>query len=572
MENRPYNILAINPGHNGSAALVSDGNLLFYSEEERYSRTKYDGNPFRAMLQVLLSTHVDELVLGGTNPQFSKLPWTQEDAYTALVRKFNPSVKVINLGHLHHLGHAAAAFYNSGFTSAAAVIVDGAGSFHQERVGEGDNAPLVGGFETETIYHCSYPHEFNALYKRYSDGSLSYYNNGLQEFDGSVTITKAYEAVSQYLGFGFIEAGKTMGLAPYGTDDANIPPIFVAGKGNRNLLLPQYPAGALIDENRFPYLKRYTEPSEWHRDFSLVRDVDKNLAYRVQKETEEQMYALIERAITTSGETNIVISGGYGLNCVANYKYLKRFPDIKFYIDPIAHDGGTAIGLAKYAWYQYSKSENVEKLSSVYLGIAPDYNQLEMVRSQVPQLQIADTTADDIAQLLCDGKIVALFQGRAEGGPRALGNRSLLFNPMVPEGKDIVNSVKMREWFRPFAGSVLEEHAAEWFDMATLDNSPFMMYAIDVKPEKVSVIPGVCHVDNTCRVQTVNQKQNEKYYELISAFYNKTGVPLLMNTSLNLAGQPLVESVVDAVATLINSKIDYLYFADINKLVTINRE
>jgi carbamoyltransferase len=559
-----YSILAINPGHNGSAALVVDGQIIFYSEEERLSRLKYDGNPFKAMLHVLVNHKVDELVIGGTTPEFSKLPWTNEDAYTALVRKFNSNVKVTNLGHLHHLGHAASAFYGSGFETAAALIVDGAGSFHQEQV---NDQFVVGGFETETIYQCAYPHEFNAVYKRYAEGNAAYYDNGIQEFDNSVTITKSYEAVSDYLGFGFIEAGKTMGLAPYGNDDDNIPSFFINGKGNKNLLIPRYPAGAHIDENRNPYLKRFTDPREWHNDFNLVRDVDKNLAWLVQKEAEEQMYDLIQKAVDITGETNIVISGGFGLNCVANYKFVKRFPNLKFYIDPIAHDGGTAIGLARYAWFQHSKDMEVTPLTSVYLSAPPDYNQLDVIKQQVPNMVIEDATPESIAQLIEDGNIVALFQGRAEGGPRALGNRSILFDPRRADGKDFVNRVKQREWFRPFAGSCLEEHANEWFDMAGMPSSPFMMYAVDVRLDKAAQIPAVTHVDNTCRVQTVNQEQNIHYYNLINAFYTKTGIPLLFNTSFNLAGQPLVESVFDAIVTLFNSEIEYLYLPEIGKLI-----
>jgi carbamoyltransferase len=300
-----YNILAVNPGHNGSTALIVDGKIVFYSEEERFSRMKHDGNPFKSMIAVLLNYKVDEIVIGGTTAQLPQLPWTGEDSYSALVRKFNPQVKVTVLGHLHHLGHASAGFYGSGFDTAAAIIVDGAGSYHQEQMFE--NGPVTGGFETETIYHCSYPHEFNAVYKRYSDGQSSYFDNGIQEFDNTVTITKAYEAVTNYLGFGFIEAGKTMGLASYGTDDDSIPDFFVDGKGNKNLLIPQYPAGAHIDENRFSYLKRFSDPKEWHNDFSLVRNVDKNLAYKIQKQTEEQMINLIQKAIDITGENNIVI-------------------------------------------------------------------------------------------------------------------------------------------------------------------------------------------------------------------------------------------------------------------------
>lgn len=565
MAEKSYNILAINPGHNGSAAFVSDGKLVYYAEEERLSRLKYDGNPFRAMLNILVNYKIDELVLGGTSPEFVTLPWTNEDSYTALVRKFNPELKVTNLGRLHHLGHAAAGFYGSGFESAAAIIVDGSGSIHEEHMGD-ETTPIVRGYECETIYNCQYPHEFTAVYKRYSDGRCAYYNNGIQEFDDSVTITKAYEAVSYYLGFGWIEAGKTMGLAPYGEWDANIPQIFINDKGNKNLLIPNYPAGAIIDENKNQYLKRYVEPAVWHRDFSKVRDVDKNLAYHVQLETEEMMYKLIQRAIDVTGETNIVISGGYGLNCVANFKYVKKFPQCKFWIDPIAHDGGTSIGLAMYAWHQHSKNTEIHKCTSLYLGAVPDYKQLEAI-SNIQNIEIQDIEVDQVAELLENGNIVALFQGRAEGGPRALGNRSLLFDPRSVDGKNIVNSVKMREWFRPFAGSVLEEHAADWFDMASLESSPFMMYAVNVFAEQADKIPAVCHVDGTCRVQTVNSRDNLNFYKLISAFHARTGIPLLMNTSLNLAGQPLVESVVDAIITLLNSKISYLYFPDIGKLV-----
>lgn len=561
-----YNILAINPGHNGSAALVSDGQVVFYCEEERLSRMKYDGNPFRAMLQVLVNHPVDELVLGGTSAQFATLPWTGEDAYTALVRKFNPNVKVTNLGHLHHLGHAASAFYNSGFDTAAALIVDGSGSYHQEQV-NGTNR-IVGGFETETIYQCSFPHEFDAVYKRYSDGSSDYYYNGIQEFDSSVTITKAYEAVSNYLGFGYIEAGKTMGLAPYGERDPNIPKFFEDGRGNKNLLIPKYPAGAVIDEDRFSYLKRFTEPSAWHKDFSLVRDVDKNLAYHVQSEVEEMVASLVQRALDVTGETNIVISGGFGLNCVNNYKLLKKFPNVNFYIDPIAHDGGTSIGLARYAWYQYSKSVERYSLPNLYLGTQPDYNQLSVIEQQLPNVKIADATAEDVAGILEQGNIVALFQGRAEGGPRALGNRSILFDPRVADGKDIVNRVKQREWFRPFAGSVLEEHANDWFDMAGLPSSPYMMYAVDVLPNKIDEVRSISHVDGTCRIQTVNQSYNPHFYNLINEFYKKTNVPILLNTSFNLAGQPLVETIFDAILTIFNSEIEYLYLPDIGKLIS----
>jgi carbamoyltransferase len=433
----------------------------------------------------------------------------------------------------------------------------------------GEGLPLTGGFETESIYHCSYPHEFNAVYKRYSDGAETslYYDNGIQEFDNNVTIVKAYESVSDYLGFGAIEAGKTMGLAPYGQEDSNIPAFFINNKGNKNLLIPRYPSGAHIDENRFPYLRRYTQPSDWHNNFELVRDQDKNLAYHVQKETEEQMVKLIERAIDITGENRIVISGGYALNCVANYKYLERFPNIEFYIDPIAHDGGTAIGLARHAYYVLSQDTTPQPLSHLYLSVLPDYNQIETTIASVEGISMRDTSPAEVALLLAEGNIVALFQGASEGGPRALGNRSILFDPRVINGKDIVNQVKNREWFRPFAASVMAEHANDWFDMRNLNESPYMMYAVNVKESQRELIPAVTHVDGTCRVQTVSSEQNLHLYQLLDAFRQQTETPLLFNTSFNLAGQPLVETLVDALITIFNCDIHYLYLPDLGMLV-----
>lgn len=558
-----YNIMAINPGHNGSVALLSDGKLIYYCEEERLSRMKYDGNPFRGMIKILEEYLIDELVIGGTSPELARLPWTNEDAYTALVRKFNPQVKVTNMGHQHHAGHAAGAFYNSGFETAVAVIADGAGSVHQAQVNEEQG---VAGFETESIFKCSYPGNFEALYKRYADGNAFYYDNGVQEFDNTVTVTKAYEAVSNYLGFGFIEAGKTMGLAPYGQYDPKIPDFFIEGKGNKNLLIPMYPAGALIDENRFPYLKRTLDPEVWHQDFTQVSDVDKNLAWKVQDETQKMIGDLIEKAIDLSGETNVVLAGGFGLNCVANYYYKERFPNINFYVDPVSHDGGTAIGLAKLAWYAHSESTKVEKLDTLYLSFPPKYGHLEELVKKT-KLKMHNTTPNVVADLIVNQNIVALFQGRAEAGPRALGNRSILFDPRNPDGKEIVNRVKGREWFRPFAGSMLAEYADEWFDMRGLKETPHMMYAINVQVNKLGEIPAITHVDGTCRIQTVTSKQNKNYYNLIKAFHEKTGVPILFNTSFNLAGDPLVETIEDALNTILNSDINYLYLPDIGKII-----
>jgi len=565
-----YNILAINPGHNGSACLLVDGKIEFYIEEERISRMKYDGNPFRGMLEAIGIQRIDELVIGGTGQaEVHSLPWTGETAYGALVRKFYPNVKITYRWQDHHRGHAESAFYNSGFETAAAIIVDGAGSKIKFNTGEGQRP--IEAFETETIYHCTFPGKFEDVYKSVANNDTPKFSNEQIVIDSAVTITKAYEGVSHYLGFGFIEAGKTMGLAPYGSYDENIGKLFLNDRRDKNKFIPAYPAGSYIDQERNLYLKKADESNDWHKDPSKVTDVMKNLAWHVQSETQEKVGDLIQKAVDKTGEKNIVIAGGYGLNCVANYYYLERFPDLNIYIDPVSHDGGTSIGLAKHAWVTYCEEKEIVPdlmpLDTLYLGIDRFQEVVKANNIIYSNVGSEDTTYDDVAKLIAEGNIVSIFQSRSEAGPRALGNRSIVFDPRVKDGKDIVNKVKGREWFRPFAGSVLAEDAEEWFDLRGKKETPFMMYAVDVADSKLGDIPAITHVDGTCRVQTVTKLQNKHYYELIKAFKEETGVPILFNTSFNLAGEPLVETVEDALDTLFKSELKYLYLPEIGKLL-----
>jgi len=196
-------------------------------------------------------------------------------------------------------------------------------------------------------------------------------------------------------------------------------------------------------------------------------------------------------------------------------------------------------------------------MRTLYLG--PEYD-LSSIKGE-------DVTYDDVAEIIAGRELVALFQGRSEAGPRALGNRSLLYDPRDNEAQKVVNKIKKREEWRPFAASVMLEYANDWFDMQGLDESPFMMYAMDARPTGWHLIPGVLHIDKTCRIQTVTEKQNEHYYKLIRAFWDRTSIPMLFNTSFNLAGQPLVETPQDAFATFNMSDIPYLYFPEIGKLV-----
>lgn len=575
-----YTIVAVNPGHNGSTTLLKDGKVEFYIEEERLSRMKYDGNPFRGILEAIQRGPIDEIVIGGTSNDLPRLPWTSEDPYSSLVRKYFPGVKVTVQGGDHHLGHAAGAFYNSGFDTAVAVVVDGAGSHHRFKHNEDPDAPSPSGFETESIFHCVDVNTINPCYKSYGNntGFRAEFKHENTEFvfDDAVTITKVYEAVSHYLGFGFIEAGKTMGLAPYGRYDERMQDMFVNDRGNKNMITPNYPAGAFIDANRYQFFKYEEKHKDWHKDSSLVLDVFKNVAWAVQDQTQKLVGDLIEKALNITGEKNVVLAGGYGLNCVANYYLRKRFPDINFFVDPVSHDGGTSIGLAKLAYFKHCKDNQIEpikeSLNTLYLGIdrTHEINQFASFRGINEEMKYdnVDVTPDQVAELIAEGNIVSIFQSKSEAGPRALGNRSIVYDPRVKDGKNIVNKVKGREWFRPFAGSVLKEDAAEWFDLAGMEESPFMMYAVDVQPSKLGDIPAITHVDNTCRVQTVSSEQNKHYYDLIKAFKDKTGCPVLFNTSFNLAGDPLVETLFDAISTLERSELRYLYMPEIGKLFT----
>lgn len=175
---------------------------------------------------------------------------------------------------------------------------------------------------------------------------------------------------------------------------------------------------------------------------------------------------------------------------------------------------------------------------------------------------------DVIVDYILNKKLGAIHQGKSECGPRALGNRSIIFDPRIPDGKKIVNTVKKREQFRPFAATVLEEESNKWFDMINLPSSPFMTFAVDILEDRKKQVPSIVHVDNTCRVQTINQKQNKIYYDLIKTFFDHTGVPMLLNTSFNLAGNPMVEDVSDAIKTLYESELDYVYFPELYLLVS----
>jgi carbamoyltransferase len=558
-------IASIARGHNGSTTLMKDGEIIFYLEEERLSRMKYDGSPLLGLAKVFeYVDHIDHLVVCHTHRHGPQLDWTGEDLYHGWVRKLAKKkfdFKVHFIDTIHHEMHAACGFYNSGFKTAACVIADGAGSFLRH---EGIEDVI---FEFETIFRASYPKKFEVVYKHLGTKEPI----GCNEVESGVFLTeypghtKMYEAVTEYCGFSAIEAGKLMGLAPYGKSNPDLPEFFHGGWGNRELIIPTYPNAAKINVGRYPIL---LEDAKNHMPNEYT-EIQKDMAYAIQESTENRMIDLIRKAHEETGETNIVVCGGYGLNCVANYKYLQEFPDLNIYCEPISHDGGTSIGGANYIWHEVCSNKEPKKQSSVYYG--PQYNPSDY-EEYLDGLDVSDTNYEEVSSIIREGNIVTIFQGRSEGGPRALGNRSVMFDPTIVDGKDHVNAVKHREWFRPFACSIKKEKVHEWFDLAGREESPHMMYAVNCLEGVEKKIPSVIHVDGTCRIQTVTEDQNKHYYNLIDAFEKLSGVPILFNTSFNLGGEPLVETIEDAIKTLQNSDIEYLYLPEIQKLVKIPNE
>ena len=586
-------ILGISRGHNAGVCLLKDGEIVFASEEERFSRHKYDGSPLATMLKVKEYTDkVDAIVVCHTTAlkDAPKIEYTGDSMYTGLARKLGlierkadlyDHPQIIDVSNQHHKVHAACAFYRSGFDEAVAVVIDGAGSAQQGQTHEG---PVIL-WEVESIFDCSYPDNIKTMYKHFGcrDPIVTVINSNTDAknygeegtftsvVSGHAGITKVYEAVTQYLGFQAIEAGKTMRLFPYGKPNDNIPKLFTSDTkipvSNRSLIVPTYPNGAIVNH------LNYDELSDTVNDVQELPDMQnrKDLAYACQIETQEQALDLIITASRLSGKKKVVLSGGYGLNCVANYHYLERLNEegIELFVEPISNDGGTAIGAALMYYHSISQSE-MKRPREIYLG--PQYNYTDDdINSLAEQYNgiVSDATDEDVVNLMTEKNIVACFQGRAENGPRALGNRSLMFDPTFEDGKDFVNEIKRREYFRPFAGSILEEDAHEWFDLKGMPSSPHMMYAVNCQEGVKEKIPSIIHVDGTCRIQTVNEEENPLYYRIIKAFKERTGVPIIFNTSFNLGGEPLVETLEDALWTLSESKIEYLYLPEYGKLITV---
>ena len=577
--------------HDSAAALLVDGELVAAAQEERFTRKKQDERfPQNAIAYCLemagcrLSS-IDQVVFyekpflkferlvetylasapRGYKSFATAMPlWLKEKLFQKRLlidelRSIDPDFDAARLLFAeHHYSHAASAFFPSPYDEAAILTLDGVGEWATAAAAVGRGASI----DIQKEMH--FPHSLGLL----------------------------YSAFTQYLGFK-VNSGeyKVMGLAPYGT------PRFA--KLIRDELVDIKDDGSFwLDQRYFDYCTGLSTISPAFEtlfgkkarrpDSDLLEPFHMDLAASIQAVTEEVVLALTRSLAREHGSGNLCLAGGVALNCVANGKILRdgRFKGI--WVQPASGDAGGAVGAAYAGWHlELGKDRlgarggaNHDHMSGAYLG--PEFAQAE-IEGRLRDAEAVFDVVDDAeliartADALADGKIVGWFQGRMEFGPRALGARSILGDPRSPSMQKTMNlKIKYRESFRPFAPSVLREDVADWFDLA--EDSPYMLLVADVRPERRremtpeeealfgidklnvprSTIPAVTHVDYSARVQTVHRDTNPRYHALLAAFKARTGVPVLVNTSFNVRGEPIVCTPEDAFRCFMGTELDML--------------
>ncbi len=563
------NILGINAYHgDASACLVQDGKLIAAVEEERYRRIKHwAGFPAEAIRYCLKSSHIrpneiDHIAIS-FNPKanltkkitfaLSHLPSfntitdrLKKQGKSLSFRKqiadtlgVNESEITNNIHYLeHHSTHFASSFFVSPFNEAAILSIDGMGDFVSTLLGAGKDTQL------EYYDRTYFPHSLGFL----------------------------YNAITLYLGFtNYGDEYKVMGLAPYGE------PVYL--DAFRNLIkvkqskielnldyFNHHKHGiAMTWDNGIPVILPF-HSSELERLLGAPREpkaelTEKhiNIASSLQAITEEIIFQLLNHLHDRFPSENLCMAGGVAMNSVANGKIVKHTPFKNVYIPAGAADNGTCIGAAFYIWHRLLKQPRSFVLNHAFWGDEFTHEECMAAIREFnvnPIVFSGQELLDKVAAEISNGKIVGWFQGRMEFGARALGNRSLLADPRRADMRDIINQkIKFREIFRPFAPSILEEYVEDFFEQN--EPVPFMEKVFSVKPEKRSLIPAVTHVDGTGRLQSVSAKTNPLYWQLINTFYKQTGIPLLLNTSLN-ENEPIVRTPTEAIKCFLRTSMDIL--------------
>ncbi len=565
-KNHTY-VLGINAyDHDVSACLLRDGEIAYAIEKERITREKHADGFFQEPIDYCLKAEgitLDDVDLVVRNCYVlsvedlelrlryqGDMP-KEEREQTEKSPLFRPkSNKVMTVSH--HLAHAYSAFAACPFDEGVVMIVDGVGNYSSDikepgQLTEGVN-PLARESESYYRFKGSKLETLKKVWLQPCRGLLS------DEFFNMDGLGALYSRVSSYIFADWNKCGEVMGLAPYGRPEA-----FRRLMEIKNGELEVAAWDETFDQ---PWAPDGTEKWEDSPFMSHWED----LAWRVQHDSEE---ILLERARwlrETTGAKNLCLAGGVALNCVANGRIVREAGFDNVWIQPAAGDNGISIGCAYYGHLAIQKQPRPAAMTQATLG--REYTDEETSRAGNPLLVSRKTfngsgesICRETAKLLADGKVFGWFQGRSEFGPRALGNRSILGDPRRPEMKDILNRrVKFRQPFRPFAPIVLYERAKDIF--VGEDESPFMLRAKQVRPEWRDRIPAIVHVDGTARVQTVRREQNPRMYDLLTEFEKLTGVPVLVNTSFNIKGEPIVETPQDAMNCFIYTGIDYLALHD----------
>ena len=555
------NIVGVNYCIDSAAAILIDGKRVAASTEERFSRQKHDASfPSKALSFCLKQAgataddidafaffwnpgrHIEPALakMSGRFRHHAEFLYSFPNHIVQMLGQ--PGVEMVEqVLHLeggrrvpvyfvdHHLAHAAGAYFSSPFHRAAVLTVDGYG----ER-----NATLIGraeGNSIESVIRIDYPHSVGAF----------------------------YAAFTQYLGFKANSGeGKVMGLASYG-DNSLYEKV--------SELVTLTPRGFELDRSFFSYaMERTTRYSPKLVDLlgparkpeSKIEKRHQDIASALQLVTEDILLHLARIAREETGEVNLVISGGVALNCVANRRIQFESGFDKLFIQPPAGDAGTSLGAAMYVAHVVHDEPRDRGEYLDYLGFGSSAEEVEQVikTSGAPHMKV-DNIEQVAAACVARGKIVGWYQGRTEFGPRALGNRSIVADPRPAEMKDILNArVKFREPFRPFAPSCLEEACGDLFDCST--PSPFMLRVYDTLDDRLNDLASITHVDGGARVQTVTKAQNRKYYNLIREFGRLTGVDCVLNTSFNIRGEPIVNTVREALFCYFGTDMDYLAAGD----------
>lgn len=558
--------------HDSAACLIEDEEVVAAAEEERFSREKHDSSfptssveycldrdgitiedvdyvafyekpivKFDRILETFLTTAPFgfRAFMQGMPVWLRKRLWMRDQIASEL--NYDGDV----LFGSHHESHAASSFYASPFEKAAILTVDGVGEWNTTARGVGTGADI------ELWDAIDFPHSIGLL----------------------------YSAFTYYLGFKVNNGEyKVMGLSSYGD------PVYEAEI--RDNLIDIRPDGSFkLNMRYFQYLTQLRMICD---DFEALfgeprREPDSDLhqhhfdvAASIQAVTEDLLLRLAEDLYERTETENLCLAGGVALNSVANGRLLSELQFEDVFIQPAAGDDGAAYGVAAATYYKgvgnnrTVPDDRQTRMKSAYLG--PAYGEDQIIEalgaadSPTRSFEIESDLLAETAKLLAEGHVIGFYQGRMEWGPRALGNRSILADPRDGDMQDIVNKkIKFREGFRPFAPSVLADHATEYFD--TPRESPYMLFVFDVNEGKRNEIPAVTHVDGTSRIQTVNRDVNRTYYDLIDKFRVKTGIPVVLNTSMNRRGEPIVNTPTNAIDCFEETNMDYMCFPDAHTLL-----